>query len=44
MIYIDHRRDFVGVKLSTWPQAINPAMRIDMQNLMSGIAGSLGSG
>lgn len=42
MIYIDHRRDFVGVKLSTWPQAINPAMRIDMQNLMSGIALSLG--
>lgn len=43
MVYIDHRRDFVGVKLSTWPQAINSGMRIDMQNLMSGIAGSLGS-
>ncbi|MET2828665.1 serine hydrolase domain-containing protein [Mesorhizobium shangrilense] len=43
MIYIDHRRDFVGVKLSTWPRAINPSMRIDMQNLMGTIADNLSS-
>ncbi|BCG90121.1 6-aminohexanoate-dimer hydrolase [Mesorhizobium sp. 113-3-9] len=43
MIYIDHQRDFVGVKLSTWPEAINPDMRIDMQNLMGTIAANLSS-
>ncbi|WP_421916559.1 hypothetical protein [Mesorhizobium sp.] len=43
MICIDHRRDFVGVKLSTWPQAIKPAMRIDIQNLMAAISDNLSS-
>lgn len=43
MIYIDHQRDFVGVKLSTWPRAINPAMRIDVQNLMGTVAEVLGA-
>ncbi len=42
MIYIDHERDFVGVKLSTWPHAIDHAMRIDMQALMGALANALG--
>jgi hypothetical protein len=31
------------VKLSTWPRAINPAMRIDVQNLMGTVAEVLGA-
>lgn len=41
MIYIDHRRDFVGVKLSSWPDALNPGRRIATQKLMNAIADEL---
>ena len=41
MIYIDDARDFVGVKLSSWPEALNPSMRLEMVNLMSAMANVL---
>lgn len=41
MIYIDHARDFVGVKLSSWPRAIDPAMRADACKAMSAMANVL---
>lgn len=38
MIYVDPLRQFVGVKLSTWPEALNPALRLDVQALMHALA------
>lgn len=41
MIYIDHSKDFVGVLLSSWPDVLNPDLRIDMQNMMRALADRL---
>lgn len=41
MIYIDHARDFVGVKLSSSPKPVDPAMRADLRNAMSAAADAL---
>ncbi|PSJ56057.1 hypothetical protein C7I85_25340 [Mesorhizobium soli] len=41
LIYIDHERDFVGVKLSSWPVAIDPVLRINARDMMNAIAASL---
>jgi CubicO group peptidase (beta-lactamase class C family) len=38
MIYVDPQRQLVGVKLSTWPEALNPALRLDVQALMHALA------
>ncbi|NTT86069.1 serine hydrolase domain-containing protein [Tabrizicola fusiformis] len=42
MIFIDPARDFVGVKLSTWPMALNPALRLQTQCLMHSLARACG--
>lgn len=41
MIYIDHVRNFVGVKLSSWPDAIDPVMRANTRKAMSALADAL---
>ncbi|WP_421590574.1 serine hydrolase domain-containing protein [Shinella sp. M27] len=41
IVYIDHARDFVGVKLSSWATALDVPMRKDVQNLMGAMASSL---
>jgi CubicO group peptidase (beta-lactamase class C family) len=41
MIYINHAQDFVGVKLSTWPHALDVEMRCDVQKLFAAMIGHL---
>jgi CubicO group peptidase (beta-lactamase class C family) len=42
MIYIDPARDFVAVKLSSWPDFLNSRLAIDTLRMMNAIAGELG--
>lgn len=44
MLYIDHSRDFVGVKFSSWPDLVNPAMRLDIERMMAALAETLSGG
>jgi CubicO group peptidase (beta-lactamase class C family) len=42
MIYIDPARDFVAVKLSSWPDFLNPRLTIDTLRMIRAIARELG--
>ncbi|MDQ0474593.1 serine hydrolase domain-containing protein [Labrys wisconsinensis] len=44
MIHIDWQRDFVGVKLSTWPQARDVARRVEACDMMAAMARALAGG
>lgn len=41
MLYIDHSRDFVGVKFSSWPLLLDPATRADTERLFAALARAL---
>ncbi|MCO5071445.1 MAG: beta-lactamase family protein [Rhizobiaceae bacterium] len=41
MLYIDHSRDFVAAKFSSWPQLLDPETRINTERLFSAMASSL---
>jgi CubicO group peptidase (beta-lactamase class C family) len=42
MIYIDPARDFVAVKLSSWPDFLNPRLTTDTLRMMNAVARQLG--